>query len=268
MERGDCELVRMELERVLASRTFASSARSRQLLDYLVRVEVEGRSGALKGYTVAVEALGQPEDFDPSTSSLVRTQMRKLRELLDTYYAREGRHAAIRFEAPKGRPAVSVVPNRNAKRMAFRTLLTLFDGPVRANPHLFAAWVYRASITVTLTQLAVPLMFVERLASYPVLVAALLVSPLAYTPAAVLVAWLLTLLPAHGSGPLRHAVAGAVAGLPYWLVVLAVRWLGAWPVAGTREAVLVLIGAVVASAGVFGMIGYARDYREGGNEPD
>ena len=264
MERVECELIRMELGKVVGSRTFASSARSRELLEYLVRAEVDGRTENLKGYTVAVEALGQPEDFDPSTSSLVRTQMRKLRELLGIYYKSEGHAAPLRFEAPKGGPFIRVVPNRPVKLTAFRALLTLFDGPVRACPHLFKAWVYRASLVATAVHAAGPLMFAGSVTEYPVLVATLLVSPIAYTPAAVMVAYLLTLRSGgRRAGLVEHTVAGAVVGVPYWLTVLTVRWLGAWPVEGMRDALLALLGAVFVSTIVFGTIALGRDDREG-----
>lgn len=261
MRRTECEVVRAELDRVLSSGPFATSQRSRQLLSYLVKAELEGRSEQLKGYTIAVEALDQGDDFDPSTNSLVRTQMRQLRERLGAYYENEGASAPVRFQPRKGETRIRIARNTTGRHAAWRALLTLFDGPVAHYPHLFTSRIYRTSVVITVFQLASPLMFVGSMPGYPMVLAALLVSPLAYTLAAVLLSSLFRLFD-RGSDPgwVDHVVGGLAIAVPYWGVILLVRWLADWHAASLRDALVALIGAMLASAVAFGTIGYLYQF--------
>jgi len=84
------ERVREHLGRILASSSFRTSESLRRLLRYTVEAALEGRGDSLKEYTLAVEALGRPESFDPHQDTIVRVQVRKLRERLAAYYAAEG----------------------------------------------------------------------------------------------------------------------------------------------------------------------------------
>ncbi|MEE9432956.1 MAG: hypothetical protein V3V15_01800 [Sphingorhabdus sp.] len=53
----------------------------------------------LKSYTIAVEALGKPCDFDPQLDSYPRVQMGRLRRMIDAHYAREGGRSGEGSEA-------------------------------------------------------------------------------------------------------------------------------------------------------------------------
>ena len=52
--------IRAELDRVLASDAFRAAPQLSAFLSFVVERTVEGRAAELKGYTIAVEALGRP----------------------------------------------------------------------------------------------------------------------------------------------------------------------------------------------------------------
>ncbi|RVT95544.1 tetratricopeptide repeat protein [Rhodovarius crocodyli] len=87
---GPVGALREALARIEASASFRASRQARTLLRYLVESALAGHADRLKGYTVAVEALGKPADFDSAADPGVRVAMRRLRLLLEDYYAREG----------------------------------------------------------------------------------------------------------------------------------------------------------------------------------
>ena len=95
---------RAELDRVLGGEAFARSKRNRDLLAHLANETLEGRADALNGTTVAQDALGKGEDFDPASDPSVRVQMGRLRRLLDTHYeaASGDGDDGVRIVLPKG----------------------------------------------------------------------------------------------------------------------------------------------------------------------
>ncbi len=96
-------LVQGELARILGSRSFRSSRRHQQLLRYLVEQAVAGNAGALKEQVLAVEVFERPHGaFDPARDTIVRVEVRRLRQRLARYYADEGRDAALEISLPVG----------------------------------------------------------------------------------------------------------------------------------------------------------------------
>ena len=91
-----------ELERILASQTFAKSHRLRDLLRYTVERIQSGHADSIKEYLLAVEVFGRKPSFDPRFDSIVRVQASRLREKLEKYYATEGRTDDILIAVPKG----------------------------------------------------------------------------------------------------------------------------------------------------------------------
>jgi hypothetical protein len=73
-----------------------------QLLRYLADRTFGHDAEALKEYTVGVEALGRPSDFDPKTDPIVRVQIHRLRQKLKEYYDADGLRDRIVIEIPKG----------------------------------------------------------------------------------------------------------------------------------------------------------------------
>lgn len=90
-----------QLALVLADPAFGRSPRICALLNYLVGEELRGAGERLKGYSVGVEGLGKPEDFDPSTDAGVRVETGRLRRMLEAYY-RENPDVQVRISVPKG----------------------------------------------------------------------------------------------------------------------------------------------------------------------
>ncbi|WP_321499232.1 hypothetical protein [Breoghania sp.] len=96
------EAVREELGRVLASPGFAASPQLRAFLSYVVEHRLQGIGARIKGYTIAVEALGRDPSFDPTADPIVRVEAARLRRLLDDYYVSDGAANPIRIDLPKG----------------------------------------------------------------------------------------------------------------------------------------------------------------------
>lgn len=96
------EEARAALARVLGSEEFVSSPRLADFLRYVVETTLAGRSDEIKGYTIAVEALGRPTTFDPQSDPIVRVEATRLRRALERYYTGAGAGDAIEIVIPKG----------------------------------------------------------------------------------------------------------------------------------------------------------------------
>jgi adenylate cyclase len=110
----DAAAIRAQLERVLAGPGFESSPALASFLRYVVEETLAGRADRIKGYTIAVHALGRPRDFDARADTIVRVQARRLRRALDHYYLTSGGDDPIRIEIPRG----SYVPEMHERREA------------------------------------------------------------------------------------------------------------------------------------------------------
>jgi predicted ATPase len=95
-------LIGAHLEKVLGSSIFKTADSLRELLRFTVQETIAGRGDELKEYLLAVTVLGKEESFDPKADSIVRAQMRRLREHLHRYYATEGRYDPVVIDIPKG----------------------------------------------------------------------------------------------------------------------------------------------------------------------
>ncbi|WP_113447307.1 hypothetical protein [Rhizobium cremeum] len=100
--RIDSDSVKLALQAILGSQTFARSERLRAFLKFVVEMEQLGLAHQLKGYTIGIDVFSRDESFDPGADPLVRVQAGKLRRLLNQYYADEGRHEPLRIRIPLG----------------------------------------------------------------------------------------------------------------------------------------------------------------------
>ena len=91
------------LERVLAARPLDAAPQAAAMLRHVVGETLAGRGAAIKAYSIGVDALGRPKDFDPQTDPGVRVLARSLRQSLTEYYAGEGASDPVRIELPTGR---------------------------------------------------------------------------------------------------------------------------------------------------------------------
>jgi hypothetical protein len=101
-EGVSAEGVAAALELIAASTAFAHSPSLTAFLRFVVEAALAGRGGQLKGYTIAVEALGRPADFDPDTDAIVRVDAGRIRSALTRYYQTDGAHAAVVIHLPRG----------------------------------------------------------------------------------------------------------------------------------------------------------------------
>jgi hypothetical protein len=78
---------RAELELLLTSRTFGRNNNLGRFLGFVCEKYFEGATSEIKEYSIAVQALGRPPDFDPQLDTIVRVTVHNLRKRLDLYYA-------------------------------------------------------------------------------------------------------------------------------------------------------------------------------------
>src|ERR1035437_7560273 len=72
------------------------------LLRYVAKKAFDPSTETLKEYTIGVEAMSRPLDFDPKADPIVRVQIHRLRQKLKEYYDADGLHDRIVIEIPKG----------------------------------------------------------------------------------------------------------------------------------------------------------------------
>jgi eukaryotic-like serine/threonine-protein kinase len=96
------DLIREQLEKILASSLFQNAGRSRALLKFIVEEFVNERADRLKEYTIGTEGLDRGDSFDPRTDPIVRAEASRLRGRLERYYAAEGQADPLVIELPKG----------------------------------------------------------------------------------------------------------------------------------------------------------------------
>lgn len=96
------EAVRVELDRVLASRGFANAGRLSRLLRHVVEKTLAGEGDQLKEYSVGMEVFDRDEKYDPRVDSIVRVEAGRLRSRLEEYYGADGAGDAVRISLPRG----------------------------------------------------------------------------------------------------------------------------------------------------------------------
>lgn len=124
-----------ELQRTLGSRAFANAPRCRELLAFVTTESLAGRGHLLNERVVARSALGRPASMDTRTDAGARVQARRTRDLLERYYADEGRDAPLRISIPTGQYAatfVRVEPAAPAPAAPTTSVAPLTTGPVLA----------------------------------------------------------------------------------------------------------------------------------------
>ena len=94
-----------ELQAILASGIFDRSPALAQLLSYVCAKYFEGTADRIKEYSLAIDVLGRPPDFDPKRDSIIRVQFHRLRERLAEYYANGGANDPVHIVIPQGQYA-------------------------------------------------------------------------------------------------------------------------------------------------------------------
>ena len=94
--------VRLELQKMLASKDFDSSSRNCRFLTFVVEETLAGRSDRIKAYNVALAVFDRSSDFDPLTDPIVRIEASRLRRSIEHYYLTGGLADRVRIAMPKG----------------------------------------------------------------------------------------------------------------------------------------------------------------------
>jgi TolB-like protein/Flp pilus assembly protein TadD len=97
----DKKIVRLQLDRVLASGGFSRNERLSRFLRFVVERHLEGRENELKEAVIGIEVCNNP-DYDPKQDSIVRTEAGRLRARLAEYYTHQGNADPLIIELPKG----------------------------------------------------------------------------------------------------------------------------------------------------------------------
>lgn len=131
------ERVRAQLQRIVASRSFATAKSARRFLRYVVEETLAGRGDQIKEYAVGVAVFDRGDQYDPRVDAVVRVEATRLRKRLCDYYQSDGRGDRLAIELPKG----SYVP-------AFQSLQPVTP-PKRPLGHLLRTIVenFRAELT-------------------------------------------------------------------------------------------------------------------------
>ncbi|HYL76175.1 MAG TPA: hypothetical protein VEU96_18340 [Bryobacteraceae bacterium] len=104
---GDSATLKETLDQLLASKTFSRSGQLKRLLIYLREATDSADPSVWSETSIGVNAFGR-KDFNPKLDTIVRVEMRRLRQKLDEYYAVEGVEfpLRLRFERNTYRPYV------------------------------------------------------------------------------------------------------------------------------------------------------------------
>ena len=96
------EVERAELEAVLASGFLGRTNNLVRLLSFVCDKYFDGAFDEIKEYSIAVQALGRPENFDPQVDTIVRVTAHALRRRLEDYYRTTGAAHPIHICLPPG----------------------------------------------------------------------------------------------------------------------------------------------------------------------
>ncbi len=110
MSEQSGNLIRNELERLLASDWLRRSPSHLRLLRYLVERSLANDQGALREMSIGIEVFHRnPSTYDPKSDPIVRVNVSRLRERLVKHYAMFDSPPQVRIELPKGRYAPEFV---------------------------------------------------------------------------------------------------------------------------------------------------------------
>lgn len=97
---SDNEIIRAEVEKIIASGLLGRSRFYTALLKYLT--DCGARGHAPKEIEIAAEVFQRGESFDPSQDSMVRVYAHNLRQKIEQYYAEDATDDSRRIRIPKG----------------------------------------------------------------------------------------------------------------------------------------------------------------------
>jgi hypothetical protein len=96
------EVVRAELERILASPEFKASKRCQDFLQFVVEHALTGLSEDLKERTIGIEVFSRLPSYNTGTDGIVRINASEVRKRLAIYYAHPAACSECRITLPTG----------------------------------------------------------------------------------------------------------------------------------------------------------------------
>ena len=141
----DTANLRLQAERILASRSMRRSQRLQDLLRFFVEERIAFGDRPVPQRRLAEEVLGKEDDFSPTSNAHVRIYLRRLRERIAAYYAGPGASDPLVLGVTRGPYRLSVECRRRADAPADAS-----GGSVSKEPRIKAT----PSMVVLLTELA------------------------------------------------------------------------------------------------------------------
>src|SRR5258706_526497 len=74
----ELEAEQAQIQRIVQSKAFRTSAVHRNLLTYLAEKSLSGTADGLKEYTVGLDVFANPSSYDPRQESVVRMHMARI----------------------------------------------------------------------------------------------------------------------------------------------------------------------------------------------
>jgi hypothetical protein len=92
------------------SKALGKSQRRLRLLEHLIHAENNGQGGTLKAYSIGLDVFDKPEGFDPSSDSIVRVEIGRLRTAIAVFEGSPFADTALKVEIAVGtyRPTLSL----------------------------------------------------------------------------------------------------------------------------------------------------------------
>lgn len=100
--RPNADEIRAALGHMAVSEAFRGSPQLVAFLRYVIEATLRGEQDRIKGYTIAVEALGRGDDFNPQDDPIVRVEATRLRRALARYYENGGKQDPVQIDLPLG----------------------------------------------------------------------------------------------------------------------------------------------------------------------
>jgi hypothetical protein len=103
------EAERAELDAVISSGILGRTNNLVRLLTFVCEKYFEGETDEIKEYSIAVQALGRPQNFDPQVDTIIRVTAHSVRKRLEEYYRTAGADHPVQICLPSGRYVPSFV---------------------------------------------------------------------------------------------------------------------------------------------------------------
>jgi len=106
------------VERILASQAFQGSRKLRQLLMYIAECTLRETPDECTEQQIGIHVFGRQPGYNTAEDSIVRSQVRLLRQRLDSYFENEERDGPLRLEIPKGHYIASILEHPRREECA------------------------------------------------------------------------------------------------------------------------------------------------------